>query len=65
MPNRYERVIERIEADKRQRLVKLQTTYSDLDRRINVLKDRDDKIGKVEGDQATVRSKETEIEVYE
>lgn len=34
-----------------------------MDKQIDILKNKDDKIGKVEGDPAAVRAKETLIEV--
>ena len=41
----------------------MRKTYQELDRQIDILKDKGDKIGKVEGDPAAVRAKETLIEV--
>ena len=60
---RYKRAVDKLEAEKKQKLATLKKTYQDLDRQIDILKDKDDKIGKVEGDPAGVRAKETLIEV--
>ena len=60
---RYKRAIDKLEAEKKQKLVDLNKTYQELDKQINVLKQKDDKIGKVEGDPVEVRAKETQIEV--
>lgn len=52
-----------MEGAKKLQLVKLQTIYSGLDRQIDLLKDKSDRIGEMDGDQAAIRRKETEIEV--
>ena len=55
--------MEKLESERKQKLADLKRIYKELDRQIDILKEKDDKIGKVEGDPATVRAKETLIEV--
>ncbi|CAB4006965.1 dystonin-like isoform X1, partial [Paramuricea clavata] len=61
--HRYKRAVDKLEAERKQKLATLKKTYQDLDKQIDILKDKDDKIGKVEGDPAAVRAKETLIEL--
>lgn len=49
--------------EKKQRYTDLLEIFIQLDVDMKVLKEKDDAIGKVEGDPATVREKETSIEV--
>ena len=60
---RYKRAIDKLEAEKKRKLANLRRVYQELDRQIDILKDKSDKIGVVEGDPAAVRAKETLIEV--
>ena len=61
--SRYKRAIDKLEAEKKRKLANLRKDYQELDRQIDILKDKGDKIGAVEGDPAAVRAKETLIEV--
>ncbi|XP_028414728.1 nuclear anchorage protein 1-like isoform X2 [Dendronephthya gigantea] len=61
--HRYKRAVDKLEADRKQKLVDLNKTYQELDKEIDVLIQKDDKIGAVEGNPAEVRAKETQIEL--